>query len=141
MNNGANRAVFEHYVRAFNANDIDGWMALLMDDFRLKGMGMPESGIDHDIDKNTLRDNMLKYKGLFKKTITLSINSIICEGDLLAAECQSTAILNDGTPYANRYCFHVSFRDGLISEMREYCCTFTAHGRLRQSGVGIGIEA
>lgn len=137
MTADANRRIFERYVEAFNANDIDGWFALLADDFRLFGKGMPDSGIDHDIGRHELRDNMIKYRGLFRETIQLTINSILCDGDHLAAECQSHAVLVTGAPYANNYSFHVGFRDGKITEMNEYCCTFSAKTRLRDTGVGI----
>lgn len=137
MTAAANRRIFERYIEAFNANDIDGWFALLADDFRLRGKGLPESGIDHDIDRHELRENMTKYRGLFQKTIQLTIDSVVADGDLLAAECHSHAVLATGTPYANNYSFHIRFRDGKIAEMNEYCCTFSAKTRLRDTGVGI----
>jgi ketosteroid isomerase-like protein len=137
MTADANRRIFERYVKAFNANDIDGWFVLLADDFRLRGKGMPDSGIDHDINRDELRKNMTKYRGLFRETIQLSIDSIVCDGDRLAAECHSHAVLATGAPYANNYSFHVRFCDGKIAEMTEYCCTYSAKTRLRDTGVGI----
>ncbi|MFV0644060.1 MAG: nuclear transport factor 2 family protein [Sphingomonadaceae bacterium] len=137
----ANCRVFERYIEAFNSNDVDGWMGVLTDDFRLRGKGMPPSGIDHNIGKEDLCQNMTRYREQFRQTIHLTIDSIVCDGDRLAAECYSGAVLADGSTYANQYSFHVRFRDGLIAEMNEYCCTYTVKSQLRESGVGIGIEA
>jgi len=56
------KSIVELYVERWNAGDIDGVVALLSDDFRLRGMGMPKSGIDHDIGREDLRANAQNYE-------------------------------------------------------------------------------
>jgi len=57
------------------------------------------------------------------------------EGDKVAVEADSQAELANGIPYANKYHFLVTLRDGLITGIDEYSCTYTVAHSLRQSGV------
>ena len=128
MTMDTNRRIFERYVKAFNANDIDGWFALLADDFRLRGKGMPDSGINHDINRvlvsRALRllDRFVRYERFPGKAIRLlraladeaarAGRAAVVEDDVITAFERRTglprALVDDGMPMT---------RDGLLARL------------------------
>jgi ketosteroid isomerase-like protein len=140
MSSQSNKLIVLQYIDCWNAGDFDGCSLLLAENFRLLGKGMPESGIDHNIDKFKLIENAKRYEGVFQKRITLEVQAILAEGDAVAAQLRSSARLADGRDYANNYSFHVRLRDGKITDIDEYCCTYTVVHSLRAHGVGTNLR-
>ena len=69
----------------------------------------------------------LTYAGSVDGKIIFTIGDMTAEGDRVAAEGSSHAVNKaNGRVYTNRYMFHVFFRDGKISRLREYQDTLHA---------------
>ena len=115
MPDNPNRKIFERYVEAFNANDIDGWASLLSNDFRLVGMGMPKSGIDHDI----TRDDVIatcENTGTVPPDHTLR-KTLICDDDQIAAALHHRLFLPMAQPM-QQLCLRHALRDGNCPDER-----------------------
>jgi len=135
----ANKEIVRRYFNLVNRGEIGAYLALLAEDFVLRGHGMPASNLAYRFGKQDLAAHAADYEKRFAKRITLTIGDMIAEGDRVALEATSSAQLADGRPYGNQYSFHVLLRDGLIAEMDEYCCTYSVVKDLLSHGVGTAL--
>jgi len=136
-----NKELVRRYFDLSNQGRVDDYIALLTDDFRLIGMGMPASGVDHDMSRSDLAANARAYESAFAERITITIDRLVAEGDSVVALAHSRARTASGIDYANQYSFCFDFRDGLICAIREYCCTFSVVHVLREGGVGMSMAS
>ncbi len=60
------------------------------------------------------------------RDIRVEFHSLSGAGDLVTLEETMSAVLPDGRPYVNDYCFVFEVRDGLIHRVREYMDTARA---------------
>ena len=134
----SNRAIAQQYFDYWNAGDMDGWIGLLADDFRLHGKGMPISGVNHDLTRDQLGAAISKRAHLYSEPLIMTIDAIVGDGDHVVVQAHSAARLYNGSDYANNYSIHVHFRAGKITLMEEYCCTYSVVKLLREQGVGLG---
>ena len=137
MSEGGSRDIVRRYFQYWNEGRMDDLQNLLDDDFKLLGMGTPLSGMNHVVSKQQLRDSTQKRANQFSKPITIMIDDIVGDGDHVVVQCRSSARLADGRDYANNYSFHFHLKNQKITQMEEYCCTYTAVKVLRESGVGL----
>jgi ketosteroid isomerase-like protein len=61
-----------------------------------------------------------------KKPLAFNLRGMIAEGDRVAVQADSYGEMLNGKIYDNAYHFIFAFADGLIREVLEYCCTYTA---------------
>jgi ketosteroid isomerase-like protein len=61
---------------------------------------------------------------------------VAADGDLVIPLVTIRALLRDGTPYANVYCFPMLFEDGKVVEMWEIHDTAYAFPRMRKQLMG-----
>ncbi|HEX6958414.1 MAG TPA: nuclear transport factor 2 family protein [Ferrovibrio sp.] len=59
--------------------------------------------------------------------IKIDFKGIHAAGDIVIVEERMTAVLADGRPYENDYCFIFELQDGLIRRVREYMDTAKGH--------------
>jgi len=135
------KALVRRYFELSNEGRVDDYVALLAPDFRLVGMGMPASGVNHDMSAADLAANARAYESAFQRRICIELDEVIGEGDAVVARGRSTAVTAAGIPYANQYTFWFTFRDGLVTTIREFCCTYTVVHTLRQGGVAMTMAA
>lgn len=134
------KEIVRRYIDASNDGRIDDYVALLTEDFRLIGMGMPASGVNHDMSRADLEANARAYENAFTKRITITIDQLVAEDDIVIALCHSSAITASGKSYANQYSLCFAFRGSKITSIREYCCTYSVVHVLRDGGVALTLE-
>lgn len=60
---------------------------------------------------------------LFADTYKARLLNVYADGDTVIAEVEGKVTLKSGDIYDNQYCFLYRFRDGLVTEVVEYCDT------------------
>jgi ketosteroid isomerase-like protein len=68
-----------------------------------------------------------EFPRLYVRDVALSFRGIHTDGERITVEATMAAILNNGNPYANDYCFVFELRNGLIHRAREYVDTAREH--------------
>lgn len=63
----------------------------------------------------------------FPEGLKPDILGVTAEGERVAVEATSTALMSNGAAYANRYHFLIKVRNGRVTEMREYLDTYAAY--------------
>jgi ketosteroid isomerase-like protein len=132
-----NKAMVLAFADAYSRSDWDGIRAICTPDFRwvVPAVGKMQSsllatyaGLSGD---RSLREMLEVFEyatgNCENGRMTLTIGTMIAEGDKVAAEAQSHAVSRlTGRTYANLYLYLLSFRDGKLSEFREYQDTLHA---------------
>lgn len=119
-------AVAEMFER-FTAGDIQGVLALMTDDVTWHVPGKPElSPVAGVYDKARLERLFGRMLGQLKDGLRMKVVSSIAEGDVVAAEAESSADLKNGRLYRQQYHFRIALRDGKIASVREYLDTHHA---------------
>lgn len=124
----ANKAIATAFFERFNANDIDGVMALFADDatFTLPGKSdeMRSAGV---YDKARLRRLFDRRTSQLPAGLRMSVRAVVAEGDVVVVEATSRGEFTDGRVYEQRYLNLFRIADGKIAETREYNDTLHAH--------------
>ncbi|GHI40644.1 nuclear transport factor 2 family protein [Streptomyces violascens] len=68
-----------------------------------------------------------EFPRLYVRDVALTFRGIHTDGERITVEATMAAILNNGNPYANDYCFVFELRNGLIHRAREYVDTAREH--------------
>jgi len=123
-NKQATAVLFER----ISVGDLDGVLGLLADDATWWIAGKPErlptAGLyAKPRVAKLLRGMQSGLRGHLKMTLL----GAIAEGDRVAAEVQSAGELANGRRYRQEYHFLITFRDGLITAVREYLDTQHVH--------------
>lgn len=121
-----NKATALTYIEGIGTQDLSGIAKLLRSDATFWQIGKKlELAGSHDM-AETARLS-LKAISKFPSGMTFTIATITAEGNRVAVEADSNAILANGNPYNNQYVFFFYFDDeGKISEFREYWDTLYA---------------
>ena len=77
-------------------------------------------------DRAAMLATMAAFKDLVPTGFRPTFNSIVAEGDKVVIEFEGNAVLCNGAPYCNQYCFVFTFESGLIKQLNEYFCTVLA---------------
>jgi ketosteroid isomerase-like protein len=119
-----NKKLASQFFECFSANDIAGALECMTDDATWWIAGKPEllsAAGDHSKKQIArLFDDMV---GQLKNGLKMTVNSMIAEGDKVAAEVQSYGELRNGRVYDQEYHVLVTMREGKIGEVREYLDT------------------
>ncbi len=132
-----NKDVVRRYFDLFNQGRLDNLMALLADDFRLIGMGMPVSGVNHDLSAQDFAALAKSRESFFAEPMIITIEQLVADENTVVCFAQSRAETALGVAYANQYAFAFELCDGKICAIREYCCTYSVVHVLRDGGIGL----
>lgn len=118
------RAFFER----FDANDVDGALALFSEDATYWLAGKPDElpGIG-ELSKPQIAKVFRRMNALLEDGLRMQVKSIIAEGDVAAVEVVSHGQLKNGRHYNNEYHIRIQVRDGLICSVREYYDSLHVH--------------
>ncbi|PQM26288.1 hypothetical protein CVO77_14605 [Sphingopyxis lindanitolerans] len=122
-----NKIVVRRLMDRLTAGDTKGAVDLLSDDGRWwvggKADLFPVAGYKNKTELRALLDDLILP---MPNGLSMTIKSMIAEGDRVAAEVESYGEAPNGRLYNNEYHFLIIVRDGLIFEVREYLDTM--HG-------------
>lgn len=124
MNVMTNKQTIRNWFDAVNAADEPAILKLLTDDFLFKAMARSPKWLIYRWNRQQFAAAPKAMSTLLRTPIVMEIVGMIGEGDEVAVEAQTDAELMNGKHYNNAYHFVFVLRDGLISQVREYCCTY-----------------
>lgn len=122
------KAVARNFFERFDANDIDGAVALLADDACYWLAGKPEllpSAGPHD--KQQMAELFRRMTVRMTDGLRMTVKSAIAEGDRAALEIESLGTLKNGRVYRNEYHVLVTVRATRITAVKEYYDTQHVH--------------
>jgi uncharacterized protein len=67
-----------------------------------------------------------QFDGIYTNRAT----RIICDGDVVAVECEGSAVTKSGKPYCNSYCYVIEMAGGKFKSLTEYLDTALVAGAL-----------
>ncbi|MBS0324250.1 MAG: nuclear transport factor 2 family protein [Proteobacteria bacterium] len=116
-----NKALAVTFFDILSRSDIPAMLEAYADDVKLYTMGRTLiSGCMNKADAAKSADLVLSA---FPKGIRFTLKNITAEGDRVAVEAESEGLHASGRLYANQYHFLMRFRDGKITEFKEYMDT------------------
>jgi len=122
------KAVARSFFERFDANDIDGAVALLADDACYWLAGKPEllpSAGPHD--KRQMAELFRRMTVRMTDGLRMTVKNAIAEGDQAALEIESLGTLKNGRIYRNEYHVLVTVRGDRIAAVKEYYDTQHVH--------------
>jgi ketosteroid isomerase-like protein len=123
MSTETNKQAILKWFEAVNRGDEPGILATLTDDFVFKAMARSPKWVQYRWNKQEFAAAPKSMSTLMKTPIQMEVVGMIAEGDQVAVEAKTDSDLKNGKKYDNAYHFVFVVRDGLISEVREYCCS------------------
>jgi ketosteroid isomerase-like protein len=121
-----NKATAIAYIEGIGRKDLEGIFQLLREDATFWQIGKRlELAGSHDMAE--LARLSQKATSKFPNGMRFDITTVTAEGNRVALEAESDAVLANGQPYNNQYVFFFYFDDeGKIIEFREYWDTLYA---------------
>ena len=124
----ANKAIARAFFERFDANDLDGVMALFAETATFEVPGNPAEMRSAGIyDKARIRRLFDRMTSQLPKGLRMSVSLLVGEGDIVIAEATSRGEFADGRVYAQRYLTLFRIAGEQIAEVREYNDTLHAH--------------
>jgi len=126
MNLDDNKQLVRDYIDCVNRGDGTAIRNLLSEDFLFKSMPRNPEWMKYrwGPDEFAAIPGMMAEQ--MKKPLVMTLLGLTAEGDRVCAETESHGELLDGRVYENNYHFVFEIRDGRITEVREYSCSYTA---------------
>jgi ketosteroid isomerase-like protein len=122
-----NKQIAAELFARFTASDIDGVLALMVDDVTWRLPGKPELSRAAGVyDKARLRGLFDRMIAALEDGLKMTVVGSIAEGDDVAVEVESFGELKNGRSYRQQYHFLITVRDGKIASVREYLDTHHA---------------
>jgi ketosteroid isomerase-like protein len=115
------KQIVRQFFDDMSNNNIAGIIDAYADDVKLYTMG--NTLISGVFTKDQARIGATQILGAFPEGIKFVIHDLTAEDDRVAVQAESFAVHVSGKPYNNKYHFLVRFRDGLITEFKEYMDT------------------
>ena len=115
------KQITRQFFTDMSNNNIDGIINAYADDVKLYTMG--NTLISGVFTKDQARVGATQILGAFPEGIKFVSHDLTAEDDRVAVQAESFAVHVSGKPYNNKYHFLVRFRDGLITEFKEYMDT------------------
>jgi uncharacterized protein len=125
MSTDANKQTIEKYFDAMNRQDNKAIRELLTDDFVFKGMGRHPDWMRYQWGADAFADAPRDMSTKMNKPIKMNLVGMIAEGDKVAVQADSYGEMKNGKTYDNAYHFVITFKNGKMKEVLEYCCTYT----------------
>lgn len=114
------------WIDRLSNQDIQGLDAILSDDHVYCAMWCNPPEYRTRYSKQRFFKEIADWQPIMKVPVTMKIISEYAHGDRAFLETESHGVLHDGYVYANAYSFHFWMRNGKITEIHDYCCTYTA---------------
>lgn len=124
MSTEDNKHLVRRWFDAVNHGSEQDILALLADDFQFKAMARRPEWIRYRWGREEFAAAPKAMSTVLKTPVVMEIVGMIAEDSQVAVEAQTDAELMNGKQYDNAYHFVFMIRDGLISEVREYCCSY-----------------
>ena len=115
------KRIAREFFDALSRSDIPAIMAAYADDVKLYTMG--NTLISGVFNKAQAEAGAGQVLSAFPQGIKFVIHALTAEGDRVAIEAESYATHASGKPYNNKYHFLMRFRDGKVTEFKEYMDT------------------
>ena len=122
----ANKELVKTYFTAVNQGDDNKILALLANDFEFLSMHQNPEFLRIKWEKEQFAAAPRLMSGQMNKPIVLTPTRIIAEDDYVAAEAESYGEMSNGRVYINAYHFLFVIKNGLIAQVKEYSCSYTA---------------
>jgi ketosteroid isomerase-like protein len=120
-----NKALVREFYARMNSRQFDAvWDLFTPDAVWGSGRFSTEGAKPIERMKTVIVDPMPQFQG---GGITFEVHALTAEGDRVAAEVETHAVINGGRPYNNHYHMLFEIRDGRIAVIKEY--TDTAYAR------------
>ena len=123
MSTEANKQFVRDAYAAVSEGDHDGFMERLADDVEWTFYGNHRFARTFH-GKADLMENLFGVLGAqLESGITLDIQNVIGDGDMVVVEALGKSRTKDGRDYNNTYCLVLTLREGKIAQIREYLDT------------------
>lgn len=120
----ANKQTARRFIECFNTNDVAGALEMMTDDATWWIAGKPEHlPAAGTYDKPKAAQLLRNLISQLSNGMTMTVKSLIAEGDRVAIEAESYGELRNGRVYHQQYHFLLTVRDGKISGIKEYLDT------------------
>lgn len=116
-----NKTLTRHFFDAMSRGDVAALLDAYAPDGYCRTMG--RTLISGTFNKEQIRKAGAAIFDAFPKGILFTIKELTAEGDRVAVEAVSRGEHVSGKIYSNEYHFFVRFRDGKITEFKEYMDT------------------
>jgi len=124
MSKKEHKQLVADFFTRFVESDIEGLLSLLADNVVWKMMGqqggLPVSG---EMDKAGITTLMLSVRELVSGSLNMYPKAWTIQGERIAVEVESSAVLNNGRAYNNLYHYLFVLNDGKIATIKEYADT------------------
>lgn len=124
MSTPLNKQLVTDFFTRFVDSDTEGLLSLLDDNVVWKMMGqqggLPVSG---DMDKEGIASLMQSVRDLVSGPLNMETKAWTIEGDRVAVEVESSAVLKNGRKYNNLYHYLIVVKNGKIETVKEYADT------------------
>lgn len=124
MSQTNHKQLITDFFTRFVESDIEGLLALLADNVMWKMMGqqggLPVSG---EMDKKGITDLMLSVRELVEGPLNMHTKAWTIDGERIAVEVESSAVLKNGRTYNNLYHYLMVVKNGKIETIKEYADT------------------
>ena len=128
MNTDRNKRIAIELFERFTAGDIAGVLDTMTEDATWLIPGKPGSSPAAGLyDKRRIGRLFQAMLDRLESGLTMTVDSVIAEGDRAALEVRSHGQLTNGNVYEQEYHFLMVFRDGKICAVKEYLDTQHAH--------------
>lgn len=126
MSTESNKNLINNYFDAVNRGDDAAILALVSDDFEFKSMHKNPEFLRISWDKEQFAAAPRLMSGQMNKPLVITPSLLIAEGDYVTAEAESWGEMKDGRVYNNAYHFLFTIKNDLITQVKEYSCSYTA---------------
>lgn len=123
----SNKQLIEKYFETINRGNDQEIRALLSDDFLFESMLQAPKQFNFTWGPEEFAAAPRLMSAQMTQPIKIWIESMIGEGDKVSVESRSHGEMKSGKLYENVYHFLFTLRDGLITNVREYSCSYTAN--------------
>ncbi|MFL2769846.1 MAG: nuclear transport factor 2 family protein [Rhodospirillaceae bacterium] len=109
------------YFDALDRNDIEALLDIFANDGVIEVMG--DTLVSGTFTKDQIAELASSVLNTFPKGLKYEVETIIADGDYVAAEARSKGIMSSGQLYENQYHYLMRWRDGKLVHAKEYADT------------------
>jgi uncharacterized protein len=140
MSTESNKRMVQCYFEAVAKMDEAAIRACLSDDFQFRSMQRQPAWLRMQWNADQFVAAPRFMSSLMKNPLRFKALDTTAEGDRVCVEAESYGEMKNGKIYDNAYHFVFKFRDGKISEVREYSCSYLANDVFSEYQPGFKAE-
>jgi ketosteroid isomerase-like protein len=126
MSTDSNKQMVQRYFDAVAELDKAAIRACLTDEFVFQSMQRKPDWLRLRWNADQFASSPISMSSLMKKPLKFTAREMTAEGDRVCVEADSYGEMKNGKIYDNAYHFVFKFREGKITEVREYSCSYLA---------------